>query len=187
MKKIHSVKNILRKELIVARNALPEQLIDIYSKIICQHLEELVEYQAASRIAYYYSIHNEVRLNALQKQDHQTFYLPKIIDGQRMIFCKDTNIYQRNAYGIPEPQDSSSLLTEQIDIILLPLVGFDRKGHRLGMGKGFYDRALSNLVRSPLLIGVGFALQERLVIPTEVHDIHLDFIVTEKFVLNCAK
>jgi 5-formyltetrahydrofolate cyclo-ligase len=69
------------------------------------------------------------------------------------------------------------------DIVLLPLAAFDRKLHRIGYGKGHYDRAVAALRaagRRPLLVGLAFAAQEVDNVPFEPHDVPLDFVVTER-------
>ena len=67
------------------------------------------------------------------------------------------------------------------------MIAFDRRGRRLGHGRGFYDRAIARLQAEghrPLLVGVAFALQEVEMIPAEGHDIHMDCIVTENEMLD---
>src|SRR5262249_47388087 len=73
------------------------------------------------------------------------------------------------------------------DMILLPLVGFDRRGARLGYGRAFYDRAIAVIHargRRPPLVGLAFSVQEVPAIPHERHDIRLDWIVTESEILD---
>jgi 5-formyltetrahydrofolate cyclo-ligase len=76
------------------------------------------------------------------------------------------------------------------DVIVLPLAGFDRAGHRIGYGKGHYDRAVAALHRAgrrPLLIGLAFSVQEVARVPAEPHDIRLDAVVTERETLDFQK
>jgi 5-formyltetrahydrofolate cyclo-ligase len=73
------------------------------------------------------------------------------------------------------------------EVVIVPLVGFDRSGHRLGYGKGYYDRALSALrAQNPelLTIGAAFCLQEIAAIPAELHDEPLDMVVTESEIIR---
>ena len=65
------------------------------------------------------------------------------------------------------------------DVILMPLLGFDKRGTRLGYGGGYYDRTLERLSKRPRLIGLAFAAQELEDIPREAHDVPLDIIITE--------
>ena len=65
------------------------------------------------------------------------------------------------------------------DVIIMPLLGFDARGTRLGYGGGYYDRTLAKLKKRPRLVGIAFAAQELDAIPRESHDVPLDVIVTE--------
>lgn len=178
-------KNHLRNELLCLRKALSQTFVEEYSQKICQNILNLPLFQQSQNIAYYLSCNNEVCLHRLAPLSHQKFYLPKLIDHQTMVFCQDIQPYLNNRYGIPEPQQQEKIEIENLDIILLPLVGFDQKGHRLGMGKAFYDRALSNLSQKPTLIGVAYAFQERKDIPFEAHDKLLDMVITENDIFYC--
>ncbi len=92
-----------------------------------------------------------------------------------------------NTFNIPEP---NALRRRQIDparldMMLLPLVGFDRRGNRLGMGGGYYDRALAfkqrrNAANTPLLIGLAHHLQEVERLPIQHWDIPLDWVATDR-------
>lgn len=90
----------------------------------------------------------------------------------------------RNRFGIREPIKSSSpLFANQLDLVLLPLLAFDRTGNRLGMGAGYYDRALQALVHQPStrprLIGLAHSFQEVESIQAQPWDVTLDAIITE--------
>jgi 5-formyltetrahydrofolate cyclo-ligase len=85
----------------------------------------------------------------------------------------------KNRVGIGEPPPSAALVVP--DVVLVPLLAFDARGHRLGSGGGYYDRTLPDLRRRKaiLAIGLAFAAQECAEIPAESHDAALDMIVTE--------
>ncbi len=87
-----------------------------------------------------------------------------------------------NRYGIPEPQNTERVSPAALDYLLIPLVGFDRQGNRLGMGGGYYDRALANLkpFRRTFKLGVAYSFQELIELEPKAWDIPLDGIVTEK-------
>ena len=95
------------------------------------------------------------------------------------------NTMTANRYGIPEPSDPSPLRARQLDVLFMPLVGFDHQGHRLGMGGGYYDATLAYLTRrcvwkKPLLIGVGFECQRVETLPHDPWDAPLDAALTER-------
>lgn len=91
----------------------------------------------------------------------------------------------RGPFGLLEPDANSPGATP--DMLLVPMLAFDRKGYRLGYGKGHYDRAIAALRAAgfaPRLIGVAFAVQEVPDIPAEHFDVRLDMVVTEDEVLR---
>lgn len=85
---------------------------------------------------------------------------------------------QKNIYGIEEPVSGVMILPEDIDLVLIPLLAFDRSGHRVGYGKGYYDRFLADCRKDILKIGISFFEPVELVEDSDVHDITLDFCVT---------
>jgi 5-formyltetrahydrofolate cyclo-ligase len=90
-----------------------------------------------------------------------------------------------NRHNIIEPLGRHRVYARQLDVLLVPLVAFDSRGVRLGMGGGYYDATLAYLksrccLRQPKLIGVAFACQKAPALPAEPWDIRLDGILTEK-------
>ena len=88
---------------------------------------------------------------------------------------------KKNRYGIPEPTGTGMVQVPEIDLVLLPLVGWDRFGSRLGMGAGYYDRALQPFAQSdrPLRVGVAYRVQQVEKLPAEPWDIQLHGMLTE--------
>lgn len=96
-----------------------------------------------------------------------------------VVYCPG-GLLRRNRFGIPEPR-GVAVAVEQIDVIFMPLVGFDRAGRRLGMGGGFYDRTLARKKRrGTRLIGLAHACQEVSQLPDEAWDVPLTGVVTER-------
>ena len=87
-----------------------------------------------------------------------------------------------NKYGIPEPQKKSIVYP---DVILIPMVGFDKSLNRLGYGGGYYDRVIEKLMKKKkiLKIGLAFSAQQINSLPTSKYDKKMDYIVTEKYIL----
>lgn len=90
-----------------------------------------------------------------------------------------------NRYGIAEPglHQRRRRRVDRLDVLFVPLVGFDRSGQRIGMGQGFYDRTLAGIhrrYRRPLLVGCGYSVQEVETIETNPWDVPLDAILTER-------
>ncbi|MDX9873284.1 MAG: 5-formyltetrahydrofolate cyclo-ligase [Spongiibacteraceae bacterium] len=111
-------------------------------------------------------------------------YLPVLRPGSLLRFRRfPAARMRRNRFGIAEPL-GRDVRPEHLDLVFLPLVGFDRYGGRLGMGGGYYDRSFafvrSGRVRRPLLVGLGHAFQEVERLPIEPWDVPLAAIATER-------
>ena len=96
-----------------------------------------------------------------------------------------------NRLGIDEPQGLRTLAPRRLDIVFLPLVGFDAHGVRLGAGGGYYDRAFAfrrwrRAWHAPRLIGIAYSFQQVDTLMAAAHDVLLDAVVTEKGMLRCA-
>jgi 5-formyltetrahydrofolate cyclo-ligase len=153
------------------------------------------------RVALYLARDGEVDLAELIRAARRggvRLYAPYITSRRRRTMrfmpLRDERALRRNWYGIDEPEYGPALgiAPGRLDVILTPLVGFDRNGHRLGMGAGYYDHALRRRLagvgawRRPRLIGVAFACQETGTIAAAPWDVPLDLVVTERGVLRPA-
>jgi 5-formyltetrahydrofolate cyclo-ligase len=136
-------------------------------------------------IAGYYPSNFEVNiLDLLSQVSKKNFKvgLPVIKKGYKIDFkhwIPSEPLYV-NKYGILEPQKQN--ITFKPDIILVPLVAFDRNLNRIGYGKGYYDRALKHLASNKkiLTIGMAFSFQEASIVPTNQYDYNLDCILTDR-------
>ena len=160
-------------------------------------LEQLPEYHTDARVAGYWASHGELPLNLVIPPlagRGQQFLLPVLGENKQLRFAawQSGDAVQPNRHGIPEPAEPGQLLEPfQLDLVLVPLLGFDRRGNRLGHGGGYYDRSfafLNDQVRptEPLLVGIGYAFQELPHIDDEEWDVPLDFIATEAELIDCT-
>ncbi len=94
--------------------------------------------------------------------------------------------WQRSALGFQEPTGGPRWRPQDRGILLCPLVAFDRAGHRIGMGKGCFDRWLAEHRRDlDAVVGLAFSCQECPAIPAESHDVPMDYVITEKEIIAC--
>ena len=183
----------LRSILRVKRRSISHKEKALANKNIAACLRKLGVYRASKHVGIYLNSPVEAPTNSLIMQNSQwqkSTYAPVItsIRNSQMRFVKITNRtrYQKNTLGIIEPVgiNKSKLCSAlQLDIIFMPLLGFDKQCRRLGMGKGYYDRFLQHRLRTttfkrPFLIGLAFAEQEVKSIPIDQWDVPLDVIVT---------
>lgn len=146
------------------------------------------EFRRARRIAIYRAADGEIDplpLARLARQRGKQLYLPVLRPGGRLAFVRwrKGSVLRRNRFGIAEPT-GARLIPQRLDLVLLPLVAFDRDGGRLGMGGGFYDRTFAWLTtggmirRRPLLIGLAHAFQQVRRLPRETWDVPLTAIAS---------
>jgi 5-formyltetrahydrofolate cyclo-ligase len=97
----------------------------------------------------------------------------------RLSYLEDPSVLVVSTFGVPEPIGSEiPARAEEVETIILPMLGFDRKGGRLGYGAGYYDRFLA---RNPRIrrIGIAFSCQEAEEIPCDETDVHMNLVITE--------
>jgi 5-formyltetrahydrofolate cyclo-ligase len=85
---------------------------------------------------------------------------------------------QENEWGIPEPVQAEAIAVADIDVVLVPLLAFDRQGHRVGYGKGFYDRFLSSCRPGTIKIGLSLETSVHQVADVHAGDVVLDYVIT---------
>lgn len=186
----------LRQSLADRRRALtpPERIAAAQG--LRRSLDQLPEYLTDHRVAGYWATQGELPLNLVIPplfNRGQQLLLPVVGKGRRLSFApwKSGDDVQPNRYGIPEPVAAGELLEPgQLDLVLVPLLGFDRRGHRLGYGGGYYDRSFAFLKgqrrpTEPLLVGIGYAFQELPGLEPADWDIALDFIATDRELIDC--
>lgn len=150
-----------------------------------KRLEENNLFQQASCVALYHAIPGEVQTALFIEKwyKEKTLLLP-VIEGNdlRLVPYAGPNSLKAGIFGILEPTDETQMIPEnQIDLIIVPGVAFDRAHNRLGRGKGYYDRLLSGL--SAPKIGICYDFQLIDVVPTEPFDRKMDLIITEKEII----
>ncbi len=106
--------------------------------------------------------------------------VPRINDEDELehILMEDDTIMIDNQYGIPEPLSGLSVDPELIDLVLVPLLGFDEKGNRVGYGKGYYDRFLTSCRPDVVIIGLSFLEAVEEIVDTDPWDVPLQYCIT---------
>ena len=189
----------MRRELRIKRNKLTsieqKKSADILARLI--HNEQLLN--NVKNIGIYLENDGEIGTSQLLKmalESNISCFLPVLESSTQNNLCfvrydNDTPLH-KNKFGILEPSlnEKNSIDPVKLDVIFLPVVGFDRSGSRLGMGGGYYDRALEftklHKLDKPKLVGLAHSIQEIKSIHRQVWDIPINFIATEKEII-CVK
>ena len=176
-----SNKDNIRKEILNIRNNISDK--EKKSTIIVNKIMKLEVFQKAKVIALYNSMVNEVDTNSLINEllNKKVVLLPKIVDNQ-MVFIpvKNNQQYIKSTFGVLEPIGES--YNGDIHLIIVPGVAFDESMNRLGYGKGYYDKFLSN--KNIYKIGICFDRQLINKLPTNNYDIKMDMIITEERIIK---
>lgn len=173
----------LRSEMRRRRRGLPGVRRRLAVQAILRHLGRLPAYIRARRVGLYWPADGEPDVRGIAvhaRARGKRLYLPVVRRAGRMGFAAwpSNARLRRNRFGIPEPV-GRTIAAARIDLLVIPLVAFDLQGNRLGMGGGYYDRALAGR-RRPVLAGVAFACQQATSIPAKPWDVPLDYVITER-------
>ena len=180
------MKEEMRREMLDMRQAMSEQSVRRGGEAIIQHLLSLSCVQQAQSVMAYCAIKNEPDMWALiyALLDMGKHVALPCVAPEGIIaadFGRDTKM-QRGAYGIPQPVLTPNYSRIEPDVVIVPGVVYDMQLFRIGFGAGYYDRFLAN--SSAVKIGVCFESQLVDNIDAEPHDVHMDFVVTERRVLG---
>jgi len=169
-------KQTLRKWAKEVRSQLD---MDTLSKILAKKLKETTEYKNAKNIMIFYPLKDEVNLLELTKDTTKTFYLPKIKDD--ILLCckydKNTELCE-SCFHTKEPHSEPENVAI-LDLVVVPALAVDKNNYRLGYGKGFYDRFLSQF-NFPVktIVCIPKALIVETIFPNK-YDIPVDLVITE--------
>jgi 5-formyltetrahydrofolate cyclo-ligase len=184
-------KSELRKLIRQQRRSLSKAQRHNASRGLLRQLRSTPEYLAAKRVAVYLTNDGEIDTQWLiqdLQQRCKEIYLPVLHPLRKghltFIRYQKNTVMSRNRFGISEPsfRHNKALSARFIRLICLPLVAFDERGNRLGMGGGFYDRTLAFTHKKghlPLLVGCAYDFQRISILPAESWDIPLKLIATD--------
>ena len=178
-------KTFLRSYYKKKRFSLTKQEVDDLSQRVFKQLDKLniwklKHYHIFISILKYNELDTSSIINKL-KSEQKIIIVPKISNNELVhIAINDETEFGLNDYGIKEPNDGNHFVIENLDIIFIPLLAFDIEGHRVGYGKGYYDRFLKLTNNSTLKIGLSFFDPINKILDIDDNDVKLDYCVTPK-------
>ena len=175
----------LRRLYKLKRKELSSEEIENYSLAISNQLLQLPIWNASFyhiflSITEHKEVNTDYILNILAGKDKNTVISKSDFESLKMIhyLLLDTTVIKKNTWGIPEPVDGIEIDAHKIDVVFVPLLAFDQQGHRIGYGKGFYDKFLSECKSETLKIGLSFFDAEEKIQDLFPTDVALDYCVT---------
>jgi 5-formyltetrahydrofolate cyclo-ligase len=180
------VKNKYRQSVLQQRKSLSGEDHSALSGQIQEHFLRSFPLHDLGNIALYMPSNKEVGLELLLKEATRlkTITLPVVKPNKQLQFIKpnDECKYSNNKYNILEPVEGAEVKAHEHDLIIVPSIGVDKNGCRLGYGGGYYDRFFAHQIKDvkrPLIIGLLFHFQKIDNVFGEKHDMKFDYIFTE--------
>ena len=175
-------KQTLRKQIREAKRAVPFSEKERRSTAIMHQVEQLPCFLEAKVVLLYWSMVDEVQTHDFVNRWYRqkTLLLP-CVDGDDLLLRQYTGpecLKAGEQFGISEPTGPVYTQVDQVEMIVVPGVAFDRKGNRMGRGRGFYDRLLKSTPNA-YKVGVAFDFQMLDDIPMEPFDVPMDDVITE--------
>jgi len=187
-------RNELRSALLDKRSRLAAIDIERASVAVARRVIDLAAVATATRIAAYRAVRGELACDPVVRwawDRQRRVYLPVTRPPRDMAFARwrPGDSFVQSRFGIDEPLPTARrVAVGRIDVVLVPLVAFDRRGYRLGHGAGYYDATFAfrrqRRSRRPLLVGLAHAFQEVAEIEAREWDVPLDLVVTEREVID---
>lgn len=177
-------KNEIRKKIKALRGMLLESERQTAAEEVFARLEQTAAFLLADHILMYHSLPDELSTHRfLDKWSGQKkFYLPRVNGVNLEILPYDQSRLELGSFHIEEPTGEDVVSPDEIELVVVPAVAYDRRGNRLGRGKGFYDRLLATTRATK--VGVGYEFQIVESIPAEPHDVKMDMVVAQQTVIR---
>ncbi len=182
---MNNIKSDLRSNYLKLRSEFTSQQIDNFSIEIVNRCLELNLWNKSVYHLFMASEQNKeidtaLLLSVLQGKDKQ-IVIPKIVDDYELehYLLADQTPLKRSHWGIPEPQSGIKINSNQIDVVFVPLLIFDLQGHRIGYGKGYYDRFLAKCRKETIKVGLSYFDPIERIEDIQPHDIPMNFGITK--------
>ncbi len=182
-------KRALRARVRALRDSVPAPDRTERSRAIAERLLALPEVREAGTVLLFSSFGSEVETSEMIERLHASgkrVALPRVEAGDVVVIAyRPGDAVREAAFGALEPVAGAAVPPEELDVVVAPGLAFDRRGYRVGYGRGFYDRLLRRLRPDGSAIAVAFGLQVVDEVPHSGGDVPVDAIVTEEGTIRC--
>lgn len=197
-------KQAIRRQQTAARDGLSLEERESRASQVCIHAWNFLQIRQADSLMSYVAHRSELDTRPLLMrawEEHLTVFLPRVLPGDGVMALHRVSSWDElmpGAYGIMEPtggSDEEPMDSESVPaVIFVPGIAFDRRGGRLGYGRGYYDRLRSATEsaalardKAPVWIGLAYGMQLVEEVPMEAHDAYMDYLITEDGIVHCRK
>lgn len=179
MKKIELRKAFKNKRNNLSFNTIQSQSLKISNHILQMKIWGFLYYHTFLTITEKKEVDTSYLITLLQGKDKNVI-VPKTVSENKLenYLLTDNTLFKKDKWNIPEPVEGILINEKQIDVVFIPLLAFDKKGNRVGYGKGFYDTFLKKCNPDVLKIGLSFFEPVAHIDDVNQHDIPLDYCVT---------
>lgn len=167
--------------------AIDAQSLAIANQLLALPIWECTYFHLFLPIEKQHEVNTEYILHVLAGKDKEVVVSKSNFATREMthFLLTDSTKMATNAYGIPEPVSGLVVPVSTIDVVFVPLLAYDKSGHRVGYGKGFYDNFLQQCNPNTLKIGLSFFAPEEKIEDVSATDVALDYVVTPEGVMSC--
>lgn len=168
----------LREEL--SSEEIEERSLQIANNLLMVPVWDYTYYHLFLSISEKKEVNTEAILHILQGKDKNVVVSRTHFENHRLenYLLTDSTVFRKNKWGVPEPEDGIEVQANKIDVVFVPLLAFDEQGHRIGYGKGFYDKFLSACSGDTVKVGISFFGAEPEISELYNSDVALDYCVT---------
>ena len=186
---MNAEKRAIRQRLREQRRALPARTVEAVGRAVQAQLLRFPPYLAAAAVIAYIAHENEVPTAGLLDEAARRgrgLFLPRITPPAGMVRWRPGEPLVADRCAISEPANGWVARPELPAVALVPVVAWDRQGSRLGRGGGFYDRFFAELMTGITRIGLAYEFQECPGLPRDPWDVPLDYVITERRIVQCG-
>ncbi|ARE89198.1 5-formyltetrahydrofolate cyclo-ligase [Clostridium formicaceticum] len=190
------MKKIMRKELLTKRDGLTEEEVLHKSASAFQQLKASSVYNNANNVMVYLAFRNEVSTEEMIKDlfsRGKRVFIPLTVPETKQLIISELLDMEKDLeignFGVLEPKEEAIRPVDPkvLDLVIVPGVGFDKQGYRVGYGGGYYDRFLPRLSPGTPTVALAFEVQLIEKAPTDEYDFPVEYVITEKQFIDCKK
>ncbi len=173
-------KSDIRRDIRARKTLLDDADRALGASAVFDMLEQSAAFTLAERILMYHSLPDELSTHRFLDKwsDRKRFFLPRVNGVNLDILPYDRSSLRFGSFQIEEPQGDETVSIDEIDLVVVPGVAYDRDGNRVGRGKGYYDRLLKECRATKIGVGYDFQLIEE-GIEADPHDVTMDVVITQ--------